>query len=600
MSSSLLLAHCTGSSVTAPDRSLIRSASQASKQAQFPSPLVVSVLHFEDRSHLPELAWLRKGMTDMLVATLTRNPALMVVQRERLEEVMREQALQVSGRVADESTVHVGRLTGATLLVTGSISVVEGRLRLDAQLSGVEQGVVLGTAMAEGPVAEVPSITGSLLTKVMELLPGSAQHATPDGNSAWSSAKANQAGETLSRAGKMFLALEEFERAIASNPYDPAPQSNYTKTMRTLSDAELIDVKKLEAAGPRERVADRIVERLVTRGLEADIGPSRAEAQADGSVTLHVPVRFRLASEAVTAAVESIRALGGRVDTMQDNDGLIEMAWPSSTRDLVQAVGYPRRIFLRLLSADGRTIAAYSDFLEWRLSTWLTPIDGERVRLASRKVVSSEGTIAGLLPEQVAAVAAVTLTVDRVPNEQTAVRVDLSDLSMVNERERGLGSIPPQTGLDSDRVPGDGGASLRAAIEHQWNPPVMERPWGRGYLPGNERTAAVLLLLAEDGKAVPDEARLARRSGDVEFDKACLQATRAGVQRWRDELADGWPHWFDTAVHAVQETREPARPRILKARIHFRLRKDVPGLNLIGAQEQLAPLRPLMSGHSSP
>ena len=169
----------------------------------------------------------------MLVGQLARNPSLLVVQREGMEEVIREQAFQLSGRVADESAVRVGRLTGATVLVTGSIAVMEGMLRLDAQVLNVEQGTVLGTAMAEGPLAAVQSVTRSLGKQVMELFPGSAgeQVVKEEEGGAWESAKANQAGETLRRAGKMFEALEQFERALARHPDDPTLRSNYSKTV---------------------------------------------------------------------------------------------------------------------------------------------------------------------------------------------------------------------------------------------------------------------------------------------------------------------------------------------------------------------------------
>ncbi|MDE3036091.1 MAG: hypothetical protein KGJ14_08985, partial [Nitrospirota bacterium] len=40
------------------------STAMASAGARFPSSLVLSVLYFEDRTRVPDLAWLRKGMVD--------------------------------------------------------------------------------------------------------------------------------------------------------------------------------------------------------------------------------------------------------------------------------------------------------------------------------------------------------------------------------------------------------------------------------------------------------------------------------------------------------------------------------------------------------
>ena len=69
---------------------------------------VLSIFAFEDRTRKSELTWLRTGLADMLVAELAGHSSLTIVQRERVEEIIREQALQVSGRVSDHSTVKIG------------------------------------------------------------------------------------------------------------------------------------------------------------------------------------------------------------------------------------------------------------------------------------------------------------------------------------------------------------------------------------------------------------------------------------------------------------------------------------------------------------
>ena len=74
-------------------------------QVTLPTPTVLSIFSFEDRTQMVELAWLRTGLVDMLIAELTNNPSLIIVQRERVVEIIREQAFQLSGRVTYESTV---------------------------------------------------------------------------------------------------------------------------------------------------------------------------------------------------------------------------------------------------------------------------------------------------------------------------------------------------------------------------------------------------------------------------------------------------------------------------------------------------------------
>ncbi|MER3424536.1 MAG: hypothetical protein C4293_16275, partial [Nitrospiraceae bacterium] len=277
---------CTQTGTAAiPSSSTIPITSSISSPMSFPSPLVLSVLYFEDRTRLPDLAWLRKGLTDMLVAELARNPSLIVVQRERLEEILREQTLQLSGRVADDTAVRIGRLTGATILVTGSIAAVGDRIRIDAQALGVEQGRVLGTAVVEGPLTSVPSITRAVVMKVSELFqpPDSRVGAAMEPRPGMIPATiANATGEALSREGKMFQALEAFERALAADPDDRVARSNYANAIRTLSGAELLRAGDgEETLHDGQRTIRRIIERLIGNGLDAEVGLARRERLRD-------------------------------------------------------------------------------------------------------------------------------------------------------------------------------------------------------------------------------------------------------------------------------------------------------------------------------
>ena len=70
----------------------------------------------------------------MLITDLSQAPGLEVVQRERLDDVIREQSLQAVGRVEEKSMVRIGRLTGATVILLGSATRVGDILRLDAHL----------------------------------------------------------------------------------------------------------------------------------------------------------------------------------------------------------------------------------------------------------------------------------------------------------------------------------------------------------------------------------------------------------------------------------------------------------------------------------
>lgn len=67
-----------------------------------------------------ELAPLSKGIADLLIIELSQNTGIRLVERENIENILREQNLARDGRVDDATAARIGRLLGAKHMVTGS------------------------------------------------------------------------------------------------------------------------------------------------------------------------------------------------------------------------------------------------------------------------------------------------------------------------------------------------------------------------------------------------------------------------------------------------------------------------------------------------
>ncbi|HKG95874.1 MAG TPA: CsgG/HfaB family protein, partial [Gemmatimonadaceae bacterium] len=73
------------------------------------------------------------GLADLLLADLARSAQLQVVDRLRVDVLLRETALGQSGAVDPATAPRVGRLLGARRLVVGGLTQLpSGGLRLDA------------------------------------------------------------------------------------------------------------------------------------------------------------------------------------------------------------------------------------------------------------------------------------------------------------------------------------------------------------------------------------------------------------------------------------------------------------------------------------
>jgi TolB-like protein len=530
----------------APDvRPVSPTAAAVRSGAPFPPVIVVSVLPFEERGRVPDAAWLRKGLPDMLIAQLVRVPSLVVVQRERLEEVLREQRLQMSGRVAEENAVHVGRLAGATVLITGSMTKIGSAIRFESQILGVEQGIVLGTASAEGPAEDATAMARVIAARMASLFPNAGAPGPVESSEAFSTAaRATESGERLWQDGTPMEALTALERAMAADPgYGPARWTY----------------------GRVAQAAMRIAKQFLETAFVIDTDPPRTEQAADGTSTLIIPVRISVAPSAVAALVDAATAGGGgQVSSGAGKGELLDLSFgrDDMTRQVADRLLAPRRLYLKLLAADQRVIGVYSRLREWVPATWVSASDGRRLRIARARAIEDEAVFAGLSEQQVAAMFGLRLTVEPAAREQASVRVDMV------ARDASLRDSRPRTREELLRAPATdtrAADELRKALERAWRPPVGERPWGPGYRPGNERTAVVLIDRDDAGRLV---VRLNRPSGDTLFDDAAVSAAS------------------DALAHGAVVPQDPA----LRMRAQFRVVKDLPLLNVIESSSRTQPL----------
>ncbi len=109
-----------------------------------------AVTDFEQATTDPQFASLGKGLQSMLATDLAQVTGLTVVERQRLRDICEELELAASGSIDPETAARMGKLAGATHLVSGSYTVVGGTMRLDARLFVVESGAVVLATDVEG------------------------------------------------------------------------------------------------------------------------------------------------------------------------------------------------------------------------------------------------------------------------------------------------------------------------------------------------------------------------------------------------------------------------------------------------------------------
>lgn len=81
----------------------------------------IGVVDFQNKTAYGQ-ARLGTGATDILITELTKSGKFIVVEREKLDKIMEEQKLGMSGAIDPSTAAKIGKVLGLNAIVTGSIS----------------------------------------------------------------------------------------------------------------------------------------------------------------------------------------------------------------------------------------------------------------------------------------------------------------------------------------------------------------------------------------------------------------------------------------------------------------------------------------------
>lgn len=105
--------------------------------------LTVAVMDFQNLSQFSEHDYLQKAVPELLLTDLAISKKLALVERSRLQEVMAELKLSLTGAVDSATALKVGRLAGAGALILGSIIKAGDTFRIDVRLTEVATGRII-------------------------------------------------------------------------------------------------------------------------------------------------------------------------------------------------------------------------------------------------------------------------------------------------------------------------------------------------------------------------------------------------------------------------------------------------------------------------
>ncbi|MFQ5605122.1 MAG: CsgG/HfaB family protein [bacterium] len=137
--------------------------------------LVVAVLNFNNNTDVFAYEKLVNSIPEMLKTELSIYPDLVVVERQRIEKIMQEQALTLSGFLNEESAQQVGQLLGAQYILMGELNRINAGLRIDCHIISVETGQVKGEKIAGPGRAAFEKMLQLLASNIVHNLTGQGQ-----------------------------------------------------------------------------------------------------------------------------------------------------------------------------------------------------------------------------------------------------------------------------------------------------------------------------------------------------------------------------------------------------------------------------------------
>lgn len=106
----------------------------------------IAVFPFEDANARAEMTKLSQSVTEMLITALIQTGRFTVIERVQLDKIISEQALGQTGLIDTETAIEIGKLSGLSGIVVGSLTQLRSALEADARLIDVGSGKSLAAA----------------------------------------------------------------------------------------------------------------------------------------------------------------------------------------------------------------------------------------------------------------------------------------------------------------------------------------------------------------------------------------------------------------------------------------------------------------------
>jgi len=128
----------------------------------------VAILYFDNNTGQADYDPLGKGISSMMISDLSVVPEIQLVERERMQDLIKEIDLQETKYFDSTTTVKTGKMIGAEYVVVGSFHQAEPQMRIDTRVVRVATGEVVKTAQVVGDKDKFFDLEQDLANKLID------------------------------------------------------------------------------------------------------------------------------------------------------------------------------------------------------------------------------------------------------------------------------------------------------------------------------------------------------------------------------------------------------------------------------------------------
>ncbi|OGF44829.1 MAG: hypothetical protein A2231_12615 [Candidatus Firestonebacteria bacterium RIFOXYA2_FULL_40_8] len=165
----------------------------------------ISVIDFAVSSKNPDYEFLGKGFAEFVSVELSSSRDVLLVERQKLQQIINEQKLSLTGLIDENHRVEVGKLISADYFIFGSIFDIAGKMSLVYRVIETSTGKVILEEKLTEDISKYDYISAVVAKKVLSGL----KAYTPDELTAKAENPVNKSGEVAVKFSKAVNAYDK-------------------------------------------------------------------------------------------------------------------------------------------------------------------------------------------------------------------------------------------------------------------------------------------------------------------------------------------------------------------------------------------------------